>query len=513
MEKWEFAMMSGYRRVAAGIGVLLLSATGAWADAPPSPKDQIDVGIFTAVEGKVAVTHPGLEKSVSVKIQDGVLFKDVIETDKESRTKALLNDDSILTVGEHSRVEITEHIYDPSKGVRSVVLNLVKGQVRALVGKAFTGSGSKFEIHTPTAVAAARGTYFIVFHINGVSGISNIGTHGHVDFASGGRSVPVPPGQFSVTPPGGGPPSTPAVNTGSGVPSQVASAVKGTEVKDSPKEESPKQMALASGGTAPVTSPSSLTPPGISGPGGSSQGSGGGGSSPSSGPTSPTVAGATAPTVIIPAVTSGAAPPPLPPGEPTPLAPTPPPVVVIPPTEPPPDVDDGDDDGTTPLPTKFQKWLDKFNSRIVRLFSRFDDRVEKGGPSLDEHARNLLKHVNQAGDRYLQKLTKAGASVGILTAAQSAIDSQIQEAVKRVQTAGFAVVVDEHGRTTVVRTTPQNTTSLTTTLAIQQELLRKVQEEQLRKIQQEELLRKVQEEQLRKIQEEEARNRTASGKK
>ena len=127
MEKWEFAMMSGYRRVAAGIGVLLLSATGAWADAPPSPKDQIDVGIFTAVEGKVAVTHPGLEKSVSVKIQDGVLFKDVIETDKESRTKALLNDDSILTVGEHSRVEITEHIYDPSKGVRSVVLNLVKG--------------------------------------------------------------------------------------------------------------------------------------------------------------------------------------------------------------------------------------------------------------------------------------------------------------------------------------------------------------------------------------------------
>jgi hypothetical protein len=44
-------------------------------------------------------------------------------------------------------------------------------------------------------------------------------------------------------------------------------------------------------------------------------------------------------------------------------------------------------------------------------------------------------------------------------------------------------------------------------------LLRKAQEEQLRKIQQEELLRKVQEEQLRKIQEEEVVKKASSGKK
>jgi len=61
-------------------------------------------------------------------VQDGVLFKDVIATDKASRTKALLNDDSILTVGEHTRVEITEHIYDPHKSVRSVVISLIEGQ-------------------------------------------------------------------------------------------------------------------------------------------------------------------------------------------------------------------------------------------------------------------------------------------------------------------------------------------------------------------------------------------------
>jgi len=74
-------------------------------------------------------------------------------------------------------------------------------------------------------VAAARGTYFVVFHLNGVSRVINIGTHGHVELTSGGRTVPVPPGHFSVTPSGGGPPSPPAVTTGGNVPSQVADAV------------------------------------------------------------------------------------------------------------------------------------------------------------------------------------------------------------------------------------------------------------------------------------------------
>jgi len=284
-----------------------------------------EIGVFTAVEGTVAVTHPALAESIPAKIQDGVLFKDVIETDKESRSKALLNDDSILTVGEHSRVEITEHIYDPSKGVRRVVLNLVKGRVRALVGKVFSGSGSKFEIHTPAAAAAARGTYFVVFHLNGVSGITNIGTHGHVDFSSGGRTVSVLPGHFSMAPAGGGPPSLPAVNTGRNVPPEVANSVKGTEVKDHPEEESPTRQAQASGGTAPVLAPSSVLTPSGSDSGEETT------TASSSLRATATTTTTTTTTVQVPAVTSGAAPPPPPP----PLVLPPPPLPILPPPPPP----------------------------------------------------------------------------------------------------------------------------------------------------------------------------------
>jgi len=156
------------------------------------------IGFYTAVSGQVSVTHPSETRVLPVKLHDQVLFKDVIQTHNESRTKAFFQDDSILTVGENSRVEIDEYIYDPNQNVRRAIVKLVQGQVRALVSKVFKANGSKFEIHTPSAVAAARGTYFTVWTANGQSGIINIGEQGRVDFTSGGTTVAVDPGFFSI---------------------------------------------------------------------------------------------------------------------------------------------------------------------------------------------------------------------------------------------------------------------------------------------------------------------------
>lgn len=156
------------------------------------------IGFYTTVLGQASVTHPGEARVLPVKLHDEVLFKDVIQTQNESRARALFQDDSMLTVGENSRVEIDEYIYNPEKNVRQAIVKLVQGQVRALVSKVFKANGSKFEIHTPSAVAAARGTYFTVWVENGQSGIINIGEKGRVDFTSGGMTVAVDPGYFSI---------------------------------------------------------------------------------------------------------------------------------------------------------------------------------------------------------------------------------------------------------------------------------------------------------------------------
>jgi len=156
------------------------------------------IGFYTAVLGQASVTHPGETRVLPVKLHDEVLFKDVIQTQNESRARALFQDDSMLTVGENSRVEIDEYIYNPEANVRQAIVKLMQGQVRALVSKVFKANGSRFEIHTPSAVAAARGTYFTVWIENGQSGIINIGEKGRVDFTSGGMTVAVDPGFFSI---------------------------------------------------------------------------------------------------------------------------------------------------------------------------------------------------------------------------------------------------------------------------------------------------------------------------
>ncbi len=191
-------------------GAICLSAS--WAPAQDGLGKSI--GLFTAAQGVVTVTHPGTYRVEPVNVHDEVLFKDVIETQHESRTKAFFEDDSILTIGEHSKVEITEYIYNPDQKVRRTVVKLLQGHLRALVSKVFTGSGSKFEIHTPTAVAAARGTYFVVWFENGMSGIANIGDHGRVGFTSGGTEIIVDPGRFSTALAGGVPSPPNVIGTG-----------------------------------------------------------------------------------------------------------------------------------------------------------------------------------------------------------------------------------------------------------------------------------------------------------
>ena len=171
----------------------------------PALASEAGIGFYTAVSGRVTVEHSGEAQVFPVKLNDQVWFKDVIETSNESRTKAFFEDDSVLTVGQNSRVEINEYVYQPEHNTRRAIVKLMQGQVRALVSKIFKANGSKFEVHTPSAVAAARGTYFTVWVENGQSGIINIGEEGRVDFTSGGKTVTVDPGFFSIAQEGSAP--------------------------------------------------------------------------------------------------------------------------------------------------------------------------------------------------------------------------------------------------------------------------------------------------------------------
>src|SRR5687767_8868320 len=101
---WRSIMKARRFNITMAVATLCLGTSLVWAQ---DGSDE-SIGLFTAVQGTVTVNHPHLANTLPVNLHDEVLFKDVIETRTESRTKAFFEDDSILTVGEKSRVEITE---------------------------------------------------------------------------------------------------------------------------------------------------------------------------------------------------------------------------------------------------------------------------------------------------------------------------------------------------------------------------------------------------------------------
>jgi hypothetical protein len=108
-----------------------------------------DVAAVVALRGRTTIDRA--KQMIEAKVKDPILLKDTLVTGEAARAKMLFLDDSVLTMGEKSRVVIEEFIYSREKGGKSI-FNLLDGKMKSVVGKA------GFEVHTPTAVAAARGT-------------------------------------------------------------------------------------------------------------------------------------------------------------------------------------------------------------------------------------------------------------------------------------------------------------------------------------------------------------------
>jgi hypothetical protein len=116
--------------------------------------DAQEVGQIVAIKGQVLLKRI---PAVKAALNDKILLDDFVETGELSRVKILFNDDSLLTLKEKTRVHIKEYMSVEGGKRGATIISLSDGFLKALRGS------NDFEVHTPTAVAAARGTYFFVW--------------------------------------------------------------------------------------------------------------------------------------------------------------------------------------------------------------------------------------------------------------------------------------------------------------------------------------------------------------
>jgi len=132
---------------------LLLSPAWTWA----SP-----VGAVTASEGQTEIIHPGqpgIPASAGMPVHTG----DLAKTEKGSKIEIRFDDGSIIRIGENSRAEISEYLFQDDRVLAKIFLH--GGKIRSIVKKAAQIFGmeeaNRFEVHTDTAVIGVRGTDFV----------------------------------------------------------------------------------------------------------------------------------------------------------------------------------------------------------------------------------------------------------------------------------------------------------------------------------------------------------------
>jgi hypothetical protein len=169
---------------------LLISAVYLPADAHALTK----AGKVLSVRRQVYILRETQRKQA---IPETPLFMlDTVETGRASGAKLYFIDDSVLNLSEMSRLVVKEYLYNPEKRRSRAIYRLIRGTMKVFVGD------SEMEIHTPTALAAVRGTKFVIW-IEGEAEESSTFVHvidGEVELMNitGGPIMVIRKGQTSM---------------------------------------------------------------------------------------------------------------------------------------------------------------------------------------------------------------------------------------------------------------------------------------------------------------------------
>ncbi len=112
------------------------------------------VGAASHVIGAVTAIHPGGETQ-TVTLNDKIVQDETLETRADAGVHMLFLDDTVLRMGENSKLTIDTFVYDPAtrEGINALEFNI--GAFRFITGKM---AKEEISIKLPTGILGVRGT-------------------------------------------------------------------------------------------------------------------------------------------------------------------------------------------------------------------------------------------------------------------------------------------------------------------------------------------------------------------
>ena len=142
----------------------------------PSPVRAQGLGVVTTLTGTATLARAS--QSQPLRFRDSVFEQDKIATAEKSLVRVLLGGKAVVTIRELSELTITE-------GHAKSIIQLSAGKIGLAVARQRMQPGEEIEVRTPNAVAAVRGTVFVVELIRPAKG----GASGSAPFRMPWRTV------------------------------------------------------------------------------------------------------------------------------------------------------------------------------------------------------------------------------------------------------------------------------------------------------------------------------------
>jgi len=130
-------------------GFLLLFAFSSHATTQSS-------GSIVKLVGKAWKLSKSLPKPIALKSGSSVASGDIVQTDKKSFVRIKMTDETILSIGPKSKLEIKHYEYK-SNAIRKTIYNLQYGKLRSLINKK-AKKGDEIKINTKVVAIGVRGT-------------------------------------------------------------------------------------------------------------------------------------------------------------------------------------------------------------------------------------------------------------------------------------------------------------------------------------------------------------------
>ncbi|UCD78618.1 MAG: FecR domain-containing protein [Desulfobacterales bacterium] len=192
-------------RLLSAVFVVLMFAGSLLADEKP-------VGSVVALRGKVTAVNPdGAHRSLAVKSK--IYLADTINTGRQGRVQMMFDDNTLISLGPNTAMEIAEYQWNPDKKNGAMKTRVSEGVFRIMGGAITQSAPRNFNTETPAGTIGIRGSMYagkvsgsslhLLFQggkgifVTNAAGTVSIDRPGFGTFVEGPDTPPTAPTRFS----------------------------------------------------------------------------------------------------------------------------------------------------------------------------------------------------------------------------------------------------------------------------------------------------------------------------